>query len=238
MKSKIQLIALSVFLSLTSHAATVVSYTAIASPSANPDGNDGTNNVNVWTTSTIGANAGFFQGTGNIGPNSWGTFANSDSESFATHSFLGGNLGIGQTVSLNFENGSIASGKSTGIQLRNGTTLVFAFYFRGGQSVYEYFSNGVFDQDTTEGFSADGGTFSFTLGNSNSFSASYRSASWNGTVSGTPIDNILVYNNSAGAGSGADVFFNNLSVIPEPTTSALVVGAMALTMVLRRRRSA
>lgn len=146
-------------------------------------------------------------------------------------------MNVGQTISLQFDNGGIATGKSTGIQLYNGATLVFQLYFRGGESVYEYFDNlsgGTYDQDTSAGFSTDGGTFSFTLNSSTGYSASWRNVNWTGTVQNLGIDRIQVYNNSAGSGDGGNLYFNNLTVVPEP--SAALLGSLGVLALLRRRR--
>jgi hypothetical protein len=225
------------------HAATNMSYSASATPSANPDGNGGT--INVWTTTrTTGDDslAGFFQGNSadngggaGAGSSAWAMYANSNQEAFASHTFAGGALNSGQTVSLNFDHGSIATSKSTGIQLFNGTTLLFQLFFKGGESNYWFSDAGGIDQSTGAGFTLDGGTFSFKLNSATSYSATWRSASWSGTIANLAIDRIQVYNNSAGSGAGSDVYFNNLTVIPEPTGALL--GVVCVMGLLRRRRA-
>jgi len=201
-------------------AATNVSYTASSAPSANPDANAGS--VNVWTTTAT-------TGDGNQA---------GGQETFSSHTFAGGALNVGQTVSLQFDNGDIATDKSTGIQLYNGATLLFQLYVRGGQTIYEFYDNlggGTFDQDTTAGFSKDGGTFSFTLNSSTGYSATWGNATpWTGSIQNLSIDRIQVYNNSAGSGGGNDVYFNNLTVVPEP--SAALLGGLGALALLRRRR--
>lgn len=227
-------------------AATNVSYTASSAPSANPDANAGS--VNVWTTTATtgdGNQAGFFQGNSadnggaaGAGSSAWATYANTNQQTFSSHTFAGGALNVGQTVSLQFDNGDIATDKSTGIQLYNGATLLFQLYVRGGQTIYEFYDNlggGTFDQDTTAGFSKDGGTFSFTLNSSTGYSATWGNATpWTGSIQNLSIDRIQVYNNSAGSGGGNDVYFNNLTVVPEP--SAALLGGLGALALLRRRR--
>lgn len=242
MKLKKQLVSGLVLLSLIApaYSASTVSYSATDSPSASPDG---TGAINVWTTSTLGPNAGFFQGNsgsngdGNgagAGASAWAMFANSNDQAFAAHTFAGGALSLGQTVGLNFDNGFFDSTKSAGIQLRNGNTVLFSLYFRGGQAFYEYLDSGVTDADTTRGFSDDGAAFSFTLNTATTYSASYGAANWTGTIANAAVDNIQVYNNSAGSGATRDVYFNNLSVIPEPASAML--GLVGSVLLLRRRR--
>ena len=239
---KPQLITASVLLALAAHAsaASVASYSATAAPNSNPDG---TGSTNVWTTSTIGANAGFFlgnsgsNGDGNgagAGTSAWAMYANSNDQAFSSHTFAGGALVAGQTVGIDFDNGYFDSTKSAGIQLRSGSTVLFSLYFRGGQSFYEYLDAGGLDIDTTKGFSDDGAAFSFTLNSSTTYTASYGSASWSGTIANLAVDNIQIYNNSAGGGSTRDVYFNNLTIIPEP--SAALLGGFGALALLRRRR--
>ena len=164
-------------------------------------------------------------------------YANSGNEAFASHTYAGGALSLGQTTSIEFDNGFIDAGKSTGIQLFSGATLIFQFYFRGDEANYEFYDAGGFDQDTTENFSLDGGIFSFSLTGDTSYTASYRSASWSGSiasVSTNPIDRLQVYNNSAGSGAARNVYFNNLSVVPEPINA--LSGGILAAGILRRRR--
>ncbi len=225
------------------NAAATVSYSASADPGANPDATGG---FNVWAvTLSPGGTRGSFlgnsgtNGDGNgagAGTSAWALFASGGGQSFANHTFGGGALNVAQTVGLNFDSGYIdsGSGQSAGIQLRNGSTVLFSLYFRGGQSVHEYLDAGGSDIDTTKGFTDDGGAFSFTLNSATSYSASYAGASWTGTLSGAAIDNIQVFNNNAGAGGAANVFFNGLTVVPEPSSAFL--GLFGSLLLLRRRR--
>ena len=139
MKFKTHLVAGFLLLGIVSHAhaAATVSYSATAKPDDNPDG---TGAVDVWSTSVIGTNAGFFlgnsagNGDGNgagAGTSAWAMYANSNDQAFSTHTFAGGALTIDQTVGLNFDNGYFDDTKSAGIQIRNGSTVLFALYFRG-----------------------------------------------------------------------------------------------------------
>ncbi len=240
---KNQLATTTVLLALAAHAhaAATVAYSATASPSLSPDGSGSTN---VWNTSILGSNAGFFlgdsgsNGDGNgagAGTSAWAMFANNNDQAFSNHTFVGGALTNGQTVGLNFDNGFFDSTKSAGIQLRSGSTVLFSLYFRGGQSFYEYLDAGGTDIDTTRGFSDDGAAFSFTLNSATTYSASYGSANWSGTITSSAVDNIQVFNNSAGSGSTRDVYFNNLTVVPEPASAAL--GLIGSVLLLRRRRN-
>lgn len=223
----------------SANAATNITYSASASPDANPDGNSGS--VNVWTTSNTGV-SGFFLGNSannaggsaaGAGTSAWAVYAQSLSNAFATHTFSGGALAVGQTVSLDFDNGWLVDFAVVGIKLRNGSTDLMTFSFTGGQSNYARTDAGG-TASTTEGFTGNGGTFSFTLNSATSYSSSFRSASWSGSISNLAVDNIQVFNIGAGTGANHDVFFNNLTVVPEPSSAALgLIGTLAL---LRRRR--
>lgn len=245
------LIVLATLASSNAFAATNVFYTASDDPKNNPDANSGT--VNVWNTfATTGDTnqAGFFQGDSAVngggagaGSSAWATYANNSQETYSSHSFVGGSLLASQTVSLQFDNGDIASGKSTGIQLYNGATLLFQFYFQGGQSNFEYYDNlGGFNQGTSADFTKNGGTFAFSLNSNTGYSASWinadgdsnHNAAWTGSIQNLGIDRIQVYNNSAGGGNGSNVYFNNLTVVPEP--SAVLLGGLGVLALMRRRR--
>jgi hypothetical protein len=242
MKLKNHLVTTFAVFALATHAnaAATASYSATAAPNSNPDG---TGSTDVWSTSTIGVNAGFFLGNSGsngdgsgagAGTSAWAMYANSNDQAFSTHTFAGGALVAGQTVGIDFDNGYFDTSKSAGIQIRSGATVLFSLYFRGGQSFYEYLDLGGTDIDTTKGFSDDGAAFSFTLNSATTYSASYGSASWTGTITNSAVDNIQIFNNSAGGGSTRDVYFNNLTVVPEPASA--VLGLIGSVLLIRRRR--
>jgi hypothetical protein len=51
---------------------------------------------------------------------------------------------------------------------------------------------------------------------------------------GTAIDSMRIFNDTTGVGN--DVAFNNLNVVPEPETFALLAGLLALASIATRRR--
>ena len=55
---------------------------------------------------------------------------------------------------------------------------------------------------------------------------------------GGSLDQIVLYNRTAGSGASHDVFFNSMQItaIPEPSTLALVASGTAALLALRRRR--
>lgn len=230
----------------SSYAATPASYTASSNPSEDPDANGDT--INVWSTvftgsagSFLGNSAGNAGGTSGAGAGNpaWALFANSGDSAFANHTFAGGALTIGQTVSLAFDNGFIDTGGRVGINLLDSSDAsLLSFFFLGGESFYQYTdSSGT--TNTATGFTGDGGVFSFTLGASNGYSAGFDAFSatdsvFAGTLASSDVAKIQVFNDDAGSGSDFDVYFNDLTVVPEPSTALL--GAIGSLLLLRRRR--
>ncbi|MEY3025875.1 MAG: hypothetical protein RLZZ238_772, partial [Planctomycetota bacterium] len=178
-----------------------------------------------WTLSATG-NAGSFQGNsgsnaGNAGAGAgnpaWGLYANSGGFVQATR-MLGGTIAIGQTVSLNFDNGYIDSPGSVRIEFLSvadvsGNGAALTLQFQSGQSFYQVIdSAGVVD--TTTGFSGDGGTATLTRTGTSTYSFSWRGYTRTGTFAGSfeGVNAIRVVNNNAGPNSDRDVYFNTLSV--------------------------
>ncbi len=101
--------------------------------------------------------------------------------------------------------------------------------------------------DSGVGFTGNGLSINFTLTGADSYSVSITPGGGSatvltGTLAGTPgtgIADARFFNFNAGAGGNADFFVNNLAVIPEPSTYALLAGPALLGafMYVRRRRS-
>jgi hypothetical protein len=232
-------------------AATQVTYTASNDPAANPDANS--NTVDVWTVSTTTGNtsqAGSFlgdsgsNGDGNgagAGTSAWGLYANTGQTTTATATFAGGNLLVGQTVSLQFDNGFIDPGGKVGINLLSGANVSFSLSFTGGGSNYTYADAGP-GGTARSGFTDDGFTFSLTLTSTTAYTASVTGGNtWSGTIAPGGLSGIQFFDQFAGSGGAANVFANNLAIIPEPSaalgTVALLAGAMGI-FVFRRRAAA
>jgi len=97
------------------YAASVASYTASADPGVAPDAN--ANSVDAWTVSTMippggGNGAGSFFGFGD----NWVIYSFPDGPtagaSQADHTFAGGALAVGQTMSIRWANASRAAGRT------------------------------------------------------------------------------------------------------------------------------
>jgi hypothetical protein len=208
-----------------------------------------------WTAAHIGASAGDFISTA-VGPaetgsqiatasnNSWGLWANGGATAARIYDF-GGTLAVGQIVTIRMDNGWLDTGGTVGFGLQNGSgTNRFEFYFVGGTSGYQINDAGGPElvspllTYTNTGVS----TLSFTqLGlNTYSFSVNGVPISNTGlTIGSSDISRIRLFSFNAGTGGNYDAYFNNLSVIPEPSTYAALAGVLGLgaALALRRRRS-
>ncbi|MBN2163158.1 MAG: hypothetical protein JXR25_02710 [Pontiellaceae bacterium] len=211
------------------NASTVISYTSSASPASAPDGNE--NSVDVWTVTGDGGN--YLSGTYDGDPHVWAIWDAGDTEqgTYATHTFAGGALEVGQSVSIDYSNANIDSGKRVGIRLLGGTTTEVEFGFLGGEQDYSHFDTG-----TNEFLSVykewDGGDLFqvvFTLTDVDAYSMSVTRGSnsgddpsvgdesdfWTGTFTGSAIDGIQIYTEG---GWGSDQYFDNLAILPDATS--------------------
>lgn len=215
--------------------ATLVNYTAIAGSDSDPDGNNGTSDVNVWSTvdSTNPSLSGSFFDSGST---AWGTY--SIGEQYSTeHVFDGGALTVGQGVSIEWTNEFVASGNRVGVALRSGNTEVFSVYFEGGTSQYQYTDAGGTSSTGVSWAFDTFQEFTFTLVSATSYSGTFAGNNISGTLSGASIDNILFFNNQQELSPNGDALMRNLSIIPEPSNYGLFVGMTVCMVLLRRRRN-
>jgi hypothetical protein len=128
-----------------------------------------------------------------------------------------------------------------GINLSSGGTPVFSLYFTGGgTSTYSYNDAGGVGLDSGEPFSWYGSnTLTFTLTSPTTYTASFGTHSWTGTLApDSPIESIEVFNDSE-QNLDNSVFFKSLEVfaVPEPSIGELMLaGAACIAFFLRRSR--
>ena len=228
------------------------------------------NPVTVWmlTTSGSSGDAGSFfgdssqnggGGSGNpgssgagAGTSAWGLFSGANSDTGAgvqiDHVFTGAPStlpAIGQTVSINLDNGYVnGGGGSVGMRLFGNGGFNFALSFTGGDAVYRYFDSSGGSGNGLLGYTDGGINVALTLTSLTTYNGTLtgltsdagNNISWSGTFSngGAPTD-IEVYTTDNHGGGAYDFFSNNLTVIPEPGTYALVLGGFGMLSVFRRR---
>ena len=127
-----------------------MSYVATAGPGSNPDGNDSSGiATDVWQeTVTQGASGG----AGSYVNNGWEIYSYPDATGGIVderHTFTGGAVLPGQTVSMTFANSAIQAGQPVGFSLLGGSTPI-SFTFTGGDTSghYRYADAGGTNQDT------------------------------------------------------------------------------------------
>jgi hypothetical protein len=205
--------------------------------------NGGTDWGGGWTLFETGGNGGYFVGTsqnngfgdGNIdtGNSTWGIWANGGAAAQATRPF-DGTLSIGQSFVIDLDTGFIDSGGSVEFSLSGSGAPWeqdhFSLFFRGGESTYKI-ATGLYpnstETDTGVAFTSTGLHVVFTLTGATTYSVALTPAGGsmtvvNGTLANAFLDRVSLYNIHAGTGSPYDAFFNNMSIIPEPTPFALV----------------
>ncbi len=246
----------------SAYSANVLNGTDLASDAAyNGDGwtngDDGgtAGTFGAWQLTNGGGSSGRFIGDSttlnptNAGANintvgeSFGMFAHSGQTSSAVRNFDGNTLGVGQTLSLNlavnFRNGQ------KGFDLRNSSNAVMFNFNVGNLGAGDAYTV----QFATTGSGSIGNTYSAISAFALSFTQTTGSGgTWSitrsggvsdfdtGTYTGVP-HNFKFYNEfTTGGGAVQDnLFFNSLTVVPEP--SAALLGGLGALMLLRRRRN-
>ena len=184
------------------------------------------------------------------GGESFGLFSNSGAQSFAQAVRpFSSSLQIGESFIMSFDNGTVGSNGSVGFALRNAANnSLFQFYFLGGTNSYTIDAGGV-TQQTAHGFTAAGMNTIFTLTGANTFSFSIQFNDnttvehFTGTLTnpGGAITNVRLFaiNPEDMNGSQSDVYYNNLQIVPEPSSFALMAGPaiVGAWFFVRRRRS-
>ncbi len=202
----------------------------------------------AWSFSNSPTNSGNLIGDStqlngdiNTGGVSFGMFANGAGFANANRDFNTNELAVGQTFSVslavNFRNGN------KGFSLFDGGTEIFNFNIGGDNYVVNNAATG--NGSTTSGLPDNGYnsnsvfdlSFSQTTGTGGTWSIT-RSGGLSDLDTGTfagVADNFRLYIASTDGGTpNNDLYFNNLSVVPEP--SALLLGAVGSLILLRRRK--
>ncbi len=211
------------------------------------------------TTPNGGFSGQFFGSSGGIDSangNSFGFYANSgaNAQSTVLRPFSSV-LTSYQTFSIKMQNGNVTdNGGQVGFNLQdNSGNNIFTFSFLGGGANYQiklWQNPSSFTQvDTGVGFNGGGLTLSLTEGNGNNWSFAITTGSGTTTLTsgGTGdmldannISQVQMFNLNGGAsrtlGDNANLYFNNLQVVPEPGTLALLGTSLAAGIFFLRRQ--
>ncbi len=212
-----------------------VLYEATDSPGSSPD----SITIDVWTVTGDGGNGrSYLQGMQDGNANMWTIWdSNGDNGTYADHSFAGGALLIGQTVTMQYaHNTNINNGRTIGIRFKEGSSCEVEFVFIGGNDYYSKYDtgSGVYELTDKRYDNYDLFQVKFSLTGSNSYVISVTEgsitdngwkgsddanadlgdvvATWEGTFTGAGIDGIQVYTEG---GDGSDQWFDNLEINDE-----------------------
>lgn len=251
--------------------AALSTYNASAGPGLSLDANS--NTANVWLVTLTSGNSsqnGDFQGNsagngdGNgagAGSTAWAMYANSGQTARATTTAFNTLTDVSalnqanQYISMDFDNGWIASGSQVGVTFRDGSSNEqFAFRFLGGTSFYQFTDSSNTNSNTSKGFTDDGFNIKLLLTNN---SGGYLFTAGSTTITGTlkqlssTIASLQVFNvNATGTdtsnGPKYDLFFDHLAIstsVPEVSPALAVPVAVFVTGICARigrrwRRSA
>ena len=178
---------------------------------ANADGIDDGTNRGVGNDGDIDTPA--------IGGRSWGMFANGDASAaaIADRPLTGGELGVGESISVDMDNGFIDSGGEVGVFFGDGGGSGLGVFFRGGDTFFTSVVgvNGTYVNTTTslefadEGLNillertgADAGTLTATLRNGDTVSLA------TGFNFLEPVTHVSLVNRNSGFGDSNNAYFN------------------------------
>ena len=201
-------------LKIAAAAAIPGSYAVLDRPDLNPDAVwNGTTHVDAWTVAQAGGTTGGSIGTIGSTPVwaiwSWGGGAGGTITQ--THTFAGGMLATGQTVSLDYAHSvNIDAGKTIGIQLLSVGGSGVTIAFTGDSSFFKFTDATHTSVSTGQDYNANVlMPFSFTVTSATTYTASLNGHTWTGTLD-APVTGIQVFNNDAGGFS--DQYSANLQI--------------------------
>jgi hypothetical protein len=206
-------------------------------------GSNGGSGFGSWTlTSTpAGGSAGSYIGGTAIGNPSFGIYSsgNNAATMLALRPFTGGGLTAGQSFSVTIGNTvTIENPGQIGLSLMSGSSARWTLKFVGGLPGW-LLNDGGSDFGAGQAYAANTPlTLTFTYNGGSSYSYTFGTGIGNNFTAGADISNLDgVQFFSTNQGINQNMGINNLSVVPEPSTYALLaLSAVAFGGYVARRR--
>jgi hypothetical protein len=206
-------------------------------------GSNGGTGFGSWTLTSIpsGGFAGSYIGGTAIGNPAFGIFSggNAAAEMLANRPFTGGGLTAGQSFSVTIGNTvTINNPGQIGLSLMSGSSARWTLKFVGGGANW-LLNDGGTDFSSGQAYAANTPlTLTFTYNGGSSYSYTFGTGSGNNYTATADISNLDgVQFFSTNQGNDQNMGINNLSVVPEPSTYALLaLSAVAFGVYLARRR--
>ena len=187
-------------------------------------------------------------------PQAWGMFSGPGALTEAVRPFALGPLLPGETFSIDFDNGFVAAGGGVGLTLQIAAgpglpvpaTTAWEFGFAGGAPTYYIIDGltGPAGAPIPVPFTDEGLNISFTMVGPGAYTATITPRGGapfvipaSPTLAAGPILQARLFSFSNPGGPAFDLFANNMSIVPEPTTLTLVGLGLIGLLSLRRRVS-
>ena len=204
-------------------------------------GSNGGTGFGAWTLTATpnGGSAGSYIGGTAIGNPAFGiyTSGNAAANMTAFRPFTGGGLTAGQSFGVTIGNTATINGQ-IGLSLMSGNNARWTLKFVSGQANW-LLNDGGSDFGSGQAYAANTSlALTFTYNGGNSYSYTFGTGSGNNFTAGVVISNLDgVQFFSTDQGSGENMGINNLSVVPEPSTYALLgIAAFGFVAHVARRR--
>lgn len=208
------------------------------------NGSDQGTGFGPWSLSSTGTGGRYIGGSG-LGANTFGIFGGTSGTSTAIRPF-DASLLAGETFKVQLGYTGVSTGGEIGVNLWSGANWRLNLKFVGGQNSWQLSDGGsAFGSGLTWAGGSPGTTllFEFTrgsTGNQYSLKLTQGSQVYNGvnnvSTSGVmSISRVEFYSNNQG--NSENFGFNNLEIIPEPSSASLLTLALSGLLALRRRRN-